>query len=226
MNHATYSKRALGEDVLAVMASLGHERFAVVGHDRGARVGYRLALDHPGRVQRLALLDILPTVHVWEQVEAGVFPAAHWDFLARPHPLPEDDIAEAPVPFFDELFERWTGDGTRAAFDPRAMADYRRMFGDPARIRAFCEDYRAGATLDRQHDEADRAAGKTIACPVLVVSGTFYLTRPRPGAQTALEVWRSTFAPGAVGAQIEAGHFHAEENAGATLAALGAFLAD
>ena len=222
--HETYSKRALGQDVVAVMAMLGYERFAVVGHDRGARVGYRLALDHPNRVDRLALLDILPTFHVWQQVEAGVFPAAHWDFLARAYPEPENEIVADPLPFFDGLFKKWTGDGTLDAFDPRALADYRRMYDDPAHIRAFCEDYRAGATLDRQADEQDIADGKSIACPVIIVSGGFYLTRPRPGAPTTLDVWRSTFAPQASGAQVDAGHFLAEENSTGTLAVLSPFL--
>lgn len=223
-DHQTYSKRALGQDVIAVMATLGYDSFAVVGHDRGARVGYRLALDHPHRVERLALLDILPTFHVWREIEAGVFPAAHWDFLARPYPLPENEIAAGPLPFFDGLFEKWTGDGTLDAFDARALADYRRMYPDPARVRAFCEDYRAGATVDRQADEEDVAAGKSISCPVIIVSGEFYLTRPRPGAQTTLDVWRSTFAPQASGATVEAGHFLAEENAAGTLAVLSPFL--
>ena len=222
--HETYSKRALGNDVIAVMTVLGYERFAVVGHDRGARVGYRLALDHPDRVERLALLDILPTVYVWEQVEAGVFPAAHWDFLARAYPEPENEILADPLPFFDGLFKKWTADGGLDAFDPRALADYRRMFRDPAHIRAFCEDYRAGATLDRQADEQDIADGKSIACPVLIVSGGFYLTRPRPGARTTLDVWRSTFAPRASGAHVAAGHFLAEENSTDTLTVLRPFL--
>lgn len=223
-DHETYSKRALGRDVVAVMGALGYERFAVVGHDRGARVGYRLALDQPDRVERLALLDILPTFHVWRQVEAGVFPAAHWDFLARAYPEPENEIAADPLPFLDGLFEKWTGDGTLDAFDPRALADYRAMYEDPDRIHAFCEDYRAGATLDRQADEQDLADGKSIACPAMTVSGEFYLTRPRPGAETTLDVWRKTFAPQASGAQVDAGHFLAEENSAGTLAVLSPFL--
>ena len=222
--HATYAKRALGQDVIAVMEKLGHERFAVVGHDRGGRVGYRLALDHPNWVERLALLDILPTFHVWQKIEAGVFPAAHWEFLARAYPEPEKEMAVDPLPFFDGLFKKWTGDGSLDGFDPRAFADYRRMYRDPAHIRAFCEDYRAGATLDRQADEQDIADGKSISCPVLIVSGGFYLTRPRPGEQTTLDVWRSTFAPQASGTHVESGHFLAEENPADTLAALSAFL--
>lgn len=222
--HETYSKRAMARDVLAVMRSLGHERFAVVGHDRGGRVGYRLALDHPDRVERLALLDILPTFHVWREVEAGIFPAAHWDFLARPFPQPENEIAVNPIPFFDELFRRWTGDRTLETFSPQALADYRATFGEPAHMHAFCEDYRAGATVDRAADEADITAGRTITCPVLTISGQFYLTKPRPGAPTTVEVWQRTFAPDAVGAVVESGHFVAEENAAGTLAALGPFL--
>jgi haloacetate dehalogenase len=224
--HETYSKRAMGRDVAAVMRVLGHERFAVVGHDRGARVGYRLALDRPDCVHRLALLDILPTFEVWRKIEAGKAPAAHWDLLARPFPQPEEQIARDPVPFFDELFKRWTGDGTLDAFDPRALADYRAVMGEADHVHAFCEDYRAGATLDRQADEADFSAGRTIACPVLTLWGEFYLTRPNPGEETTCDVWRRTFAPQATGAQVDSGHFLAEEDPSGTLAALRRFLED
>jgi haloacetate dehalogenase len=224
-SHETYSKRAMGRDVIAVMEQLGHVRFAVIGHDRGARVGYRLALDQPGRVERLALLDILPTFHVWQQIKAGVFPAAHWGFLARPNPQPEQEIGKDPLPYFDGLLAQWSGDGTLNTFDPRALAAYHASCNEPNRIHAFCEDYRAGATLDVAADEADRQAGRTIACPVLVVWGEFYLTRGSAAeAGTTLDVWRRTFAPRAMGAQVNSGHFVAEEDPAGTLAALRPFL--
>src|SRR4051812_2301588 len=221
--HEAYSKRTMGGDVVAAMEKLGHVRFGVVGHDRGARVGYRLALDQPGRVERLALLDILPTFHVWERIRAGAGPGAHWEFLSRPEPQPEQEIGRDPLPYFDGLLAKWSGDGTLKAFDPRALAAYRAGCNEPNRIHAFCEDYRAGATVDPAADEADRRTGRTIACPVLALWGEFYLTRA-PGAESTLAVWRRTFAPQATGAQVTSGHFLAEENPAATLAALRPFL--
>lgn len=223
--HETYSKRAMGRDVVAVMENLGHVRFALAGHDRGGRVGYRLALDHPERVERLALLDILPTFHVWRQIKAGAFPAAHWEFLARPAPEPEREIGQDPLPYFDGLLARWSADGSLDGFDPRALAAYRASCNEPSRIHAFCEDYRAGATLDVAADEADMAAGRKIACPTHVVWGEFYLSRgSAENSETALDVWRRTFAPHATGGQVKAGHFVAEEDPAGTLAALRAFL--
>ena len=120
--HETYSKRAMGRDVIQVMEALGHVHFAVVGHDRGARVGYRLALDHPGRVERLALLDILPTYHVWGQMRAGTIPEAHWGFLSQPYPKPEEEIGRDPIPYFEGLMRKWSAAGDLSAFDHRALA--------------------------------------------------------------------------------------------------------
>lgn len=223
--HETYSKRAMARDAIAVMSDLGHARFALVGHDRGARVGYRLALDHPGRLTHLALLDILPTSVVWERIEAGHAPAAHWEFLSRPSPEPEEAISRDPVAFVDKLLAGWTQKGSLDAFDRRALAAYRQACNDPARIHAFCEDYRAGATIDRRLDEDDLAAGKTIECPTLALWGEFYLTgRDEPGSETALDVWRRTFAPGAQGESLDCGHFLAEERPMETAQALSSFL--
>lgn len=224
-DHATYSKRAMGRDAVRVMSQLGHTQFALVGHDRGARVGYRLALDHPGRLTHFALLDIVPTITAWQRIEAGEIPAAHWEFLARPHPEPEDAIGKDPIAFFDKLMAGWTLNGNLDAFDPRALASYRASNSDPSRIHAFCEDYRAGATLDRAQDEADLAAGKTILCPTLVVWGEFYLTgSDDPNAKNALDYWKATFAPEAQGAMVSSGHFVAEEAPVETLKALTRFL--
>jgi haloacetate dehalogenase len=223
-DHDTYSKRAMGRDVVAVMEALGHVRFALAGHDRGARIGYRLALDHPGRLERLSLLDILPTFHVWAQIRAGAIPAAHWGYLSEPAPKPEQEIGRNPLPYFDGLMAKWSGTGDLAPFDFRALASYRAGCNEPTRIHAFCEDYRAGATLDIAADEADLAAGRTIACPVQIIASRFYLTGGA-GSETPLEVWRRTFAPDATGVSITSGHFVAEENPQATLAALQEFLA-
>jgi haloacetate dehalogenase len=220
--HETYSKRAMGRDVVAVMEALGHVRFAVIGHDRGARVGYRLALDHPGRVERLALLDILPTFHVWARMRTGAQPAAHWGYLSEPYPAPETEIGRDPLPYFEGLLAKWSGSGSLDAFDPQALESYRTSCNEPTRIHAFCEDYRAGATIDVAQDEADLAAGRRIACPVHVVSSEFYLVKS--AGESPLDVWRRTFAPHATGTAVTSGHFVAEEAAPATLEALRAFL--
>jgi haloacetate dehalogenase len=213
--------------VISVMEQLWHVRFAVVGHDRGARVGYRLALDHPGRVERLVLLDILPTAEVWGRINAGDMPAAHWGFLAQPEPQPEQDIGKAPLAYFHGLLTKWSGNGL-AVFHPRALAAYDQSCNEPNRIHAFCEDYRAGATVDRAQDEADLAGGKRIACPVLLVWAELYLTSGgKTGAnETPLDVWRRTFAPHAHGTNVRTGHFVAEEDPASMLAALVPFLGE
>jgi haloacetate dehalogenase len=163
-DHESYSKRAMARDMVAVMAALGHERFAVVGHDRGGRVAYRMALDHPARVRGLAVLDIVPTGEHFRR--AGMdfgLGYWHWFFLAQPFDLPERVIGANPDGFY---FHRG-----REVFDPVVMAEYRRCYSDPATIHAMCEDYRAGATFDFALDEADRRAGRKIACPVLALWG-------------------------------------------------------
>ncbi|NNM71316.1 alpha/beta fold hydrolase [Enterovirga aerilata] len=220
--HETYSKRAMGRDVVRVMEELGHVRFAVAGHDRGARVAYRLALDEPGRVERLALLDILPTFEVWRRIRAGTQPAAHWEFLARPEPEPETEIGRDPLPYFEGLIRSWSGGKSLDFLDRRALAAYRQSCNEPTRIHAFCEDYRAGATLDPAQDKADMAAGRTLACPSFLVWSARYLVRS--GAEPPLEAWRKTFAPGIMGSEIDCGHFVAEEAPAETLAALRPFL--
>lgn len=213
-----YAKRAMARDLVKVMEDLGHVRFSIAGHDRGGRVAYRLALDHPGRVEKLALLDILPTSEVWRAMEAGDMAPAHWSFLSRPAPAPEEDIRRiGPDEYFTSLLRQWAKDDKLRGFDQRAISAYRDAWRDSTRIHAFCEDYRASAGADRRADEADLSAGKKIHCPTLVLSGDFFLTR---GTQTALDVWRSTFAPQAHGEQIDAGHFLAEENPTDTAQAL------
>lgn len=219
---AQYTKREMGKDVVAVMAALGHVRFALCGHDRGARVGYRLALDHPGHILKLALLDIQPTCEVWRSIRTSKAPGAHWEFLSRPAPVPEQAIGRQPDAFFEGLLTAWTQSESLRPFDARALAQYRAAWGDPSRIHAMCEDYRAGATQDVAQDEGDLAAGRHIDCPTLVLSGDFFLTRGLP--RSALEAWRETFAPGAEGGLIDSGHFMAEENAPAVLDALRRFL--
>lgn len=216
-----YSKRAMGTDVVEVMEKLGHVRFALAGHDRGARVGYRLALDQPGRIEKLALLDILPTVEVWKNIKAGITPAAHWAFLSQSEPQPEEAIhAQGPDAYFESLLTKWSKSGSLHPFNAEALQAYRNAWGDTSRIHAFCEDYRAGAVQDLALDEADLSAGRSIGCPVQVLWGDFYLTA---GKQSPLEVWRATFAPQATGQAIDSGHFLAEENPQATAQALVGF---
>ena len=216
-----YTKRALAIDVIEAMERLGYSRFAFVGHDRGARIGYRLALDHPGRLASLALLDILPTFQVWRDIHAGRQPARHWEFLARPEPEPEAKIARDPTGYVDALLTTWNRKKSLNVFDAGALAHYHASVRNAERIHAFCEDYRAGATLDVQTDEADLQAGRKIACPVLVLTGQFYLSG---GEAAALAAWRGSFAPQAISASVASGHFLAEEAPDGTMAALTRFL--
>jgi haloacetate dehalogenase len=220
---AAYSKREMARDVTAVMDALGHSHFTCIGHDRGARVAYRLALDHPGRVDRLALIDIVPTLSMWEGMNAGrAMQVYHWTFLAQPEPMPETLIGPASRFWLDQTLASWTAAKSLAPFDPRALAHYHAFFNDPAHLHATCEDYRAGATIDLAHDRESQAAGQHILCPTLVLWGQAGI--PAAGA-SPLDIWRATFAPQAQGQGIAGGHFLPEENAGDTLAALEAFLA-
>lgn len=218
-----YSKRAIGADLIAAMAQLGHRRFAVIGHDRGGRVAYRLALDHPDHVTKLAALDIIPTIDMWEGMNATrAMQTYHWSFLAQSEPLPEMLIGKEPVRYIDHTLASWTKSKSLAPFDEGALAHYRAFFAQPERIRACCEDYRAGATIDVEHDRADRAAGKTVQCAMLALWGDAGI--PAAGA-SPLDIWRKSFAPQATGEGIDSGHFLPEENPRATLAALVPFLA-
>ena len=219
-----YAKRQVGAEIVAVMERLGHVRFALAGHDRGARVGYRLALDAPGRVERLAILDIVPTEVQWTRIEAKPGANPHWPFLAGPAPEPERVIGRDPDAYFEGLLRGWNAAGDLSPFDPRALTLYRQAWNVPERIHAFCEDYRAGGPdgPDRAADREDLAAGRTLDMPVRVLASTHYLDRDKP--EPALAVWRRTFAPRADGVSINSGHFMAEEAPEATLQALRAFL--
>ena len=217
--HEAYSKRRLAREVVTIMEQLGHVRFALAGHDRGARVGYRLALDEPGRVAKLALVDIVPTLVQWERLEGPPPKPTHWTFLGGEGA--EAEIARDPVAYFEGLLRAWSGSKTLEAFDPRALHLYRQNWNVPERVHAFCEDYRAGATRDREADLADLSAGRTIACPALILAATGYLDRT---TETPLQAWQRTFAPKAVAADVTSGHFLAEENPADTLAALRTFL--
>ncbi|OYX72882.1 MAG: alpha/beta hydrolase [Rhizobiales bacterium 32-66-11] len=220
-DHAPYSKRATGAALVALMETLGHAHFALAGHDRGARVGYRLALDSPGRVDRLAVLDIVPTLTMWHGMDRSrALQVYHWAFLAQPYPLPETLIGGNPRFYLDHTLASWTAAKDLSAFDARALAHYRAAYAAPDHIRAMCEDYRAGATIDLAHDEADLAAGRVIECPVFAIWGAHGI--PSRGV-TPLDAWR-VFAPKIEGQAVEAGHFLCEENPAATLNALQGFL--
>jgi haloacetate dehalogenase len=214
-----YSKRVMGEEMLGLMRALGHPRFALAGHDRGARIGYRLALDHPEALTRLGILDILPTSEYWDLADRRfAVNTFHWGFLARDGGLPERLIGKDPEFFQDYLLRLWAGD--YAALDPEALEEYRRCFRKPENIAASCADYRAGYTIDDAQDRADRAAGCKIACPVLVLSGDQYLAT---GENKAVDIWKR-WATDVRGSVIQSGHFVAEEKPAEVLAALVPFL--
>ena len=219
----TYSKRSLGDDARALMSHLGFERFRLAGHDRGGRVSYRLALDHPDVVTALVCLDIVPTIDTWEMFDAEVATKSyHWPFLAQPYPMPERLIAADPGYYVDHTIASWTQGRTLAPFHPVALMDYRQNFATYAGRQALCEDYRAGATTDHRYDTADRAAGRTYDGPMLALWGADYVGR-KPG-ESPLDTWR-TFCPNVVGEAIDAGHFIVEENPEDTGRALMSFLA-
>ncbi|MEM8663814.1 MAG: alpha/beta hydrolase [Pseudomonadota bacterium] len=217
-----YSKRRMAADCAAVMAALGHVEFGVVGHDRGARVAYRMALDHPGRVKALVVMDIVPTIAMWARFTAErALVYYHWTFLAQPAPLPETLIGHDPAAFIDMLMARWTKAGNLSPMHPEALAEYHAAFAAPERHAATCEDYRAGATIDGAHDAASRNAGQLIGCPTQVLWGGASVAS---GVGSPLDIWRP-WAPGATGASIDCGHFLCEEAPAETLAHLVPFLA-
>jgi haloacetate dehalogenase len=215
--HLTYSKRAMAEDCLTVMRELGHSRFMVAGHDRGGRVAYRLALDHPEAVTALVPVDIIPTSEVWRRITAeSAVRGYHWQFLAQPFPLPETLIGKDPLYYLEHTLKSWAGPRDLTPFSPGALAHYYALVQDPARVHAFCEDYRAGAGIDRTLDEADLAAGRRIACPTLALHSGYLKGNP-------LEVWRA-WCTNISAATVTSGHFLAEENPADTLAALVPFI--
>lgn len=210
-NHEPYSKRAMARDQVALMHQLGFEHFYVAGHDRGGRCAYRLALDHPAHVRKLAVLDIIPTGEALRranmQFGLGFW---HWFFLAQPFDLPERLIGVNPDNYYFYT--------NREQFDPEALADYLRCVHNPATIHAMCEDYRAGVTVDYDHDEADRGK-KQITCPVLVLWS-------RQGElefwYDVLGVWRE-WASDVQGHALDCGHYLAEEAPNETYEALHTF---
>ena len=202
-DHETSSKRAMARDAVALMAHLGFDRFDVAGHDRGGRVAYRLALDHPAAVRRVSIMDVIPTGEVWARADRRFALAYwHWSFLAQAHPFPEAFIGADPEYFF---FRHQFG-GAITGFDPHAYADYLKAAKNPSVIHAICEDYRAGATYDFQLDEADRGQ-KKIAAPLLALWG---LKGALQNWYDVLAIWRD-WADDVRGRAIDSGHFIPEE---------------
>jgi haloacetate dehalogenase len=215
----------MATDMVSVMEKLGFPCFSVAGHDRGARVAYRLALDYPRQVERLAVLDILPTADTWELADKRLATAFWpWSLLAQPEPLPERLLSAAPDAVIDDALGGWGSPAN--AFGSEVRAAYIEALRDPARVHAICEEYRAAATLDHEHDLEDRRAERRIACPVLVLwsgrgpLGTWYAGRGGP-----LALWRA-WANDVSGGPLDAGHFFPEEIPEQTAEALSGFFAN
>jgi len=221
-DHAGYAKTALALDMVRVMADQGFSRFSIAGHDRGGRVAYRLALDHPDCVERLAALDIIPTSEAFERADArfalSFWP---WSLLAQPEPLPERLLLESPEAVIDDALGGWGSD--HGAFSSEVRAAYLDALRDPRSVHAICEEYRAAATLDRARDAADLAAGRRIVSPLLVLWSaggpldTWYADAGGP-----LAIWRR-WADDVSGRALAGGHFFPEQNPVETAAELRSF---
>ncbi len=217
--HATYSKRAMGNDQAELMRYLGQEQFAIAGHDRGARVGHRMARDYPDRVEALAVLDIVPTEHMYERAER-LFATRyyHWFFLIQPAPLPERLIGADPDFYLRTKIGAWSRTGSDA-FSSEALAEYLRCFRSPDCIAATCEDYRAAATIDLEHDTMD--GGTRLTMPVLALWGARGVIGE---LYDVITIWRR-YAHSVQGAALPCGHFLPEEEPEKTATALVQFYA-
>jgi haloacetate dehalogenase len=220
-DHGPYAKRAMAQDMVRVMQHLGFARFCVAGHDRGGRVAYRMALDHPDRVERLAVLDILPIETAWQRADArlalGYWP---WSLLAQPEPLPERILTAVPDAIIDSALGGW---GTPSdAFPAQVRAAYIEALRDPQHAHAICEEYRAAAGIDREHDAADRANGRRVICPLLVLwSANGPLDQWYADEGGPLALWRAW--GDAEGYPVPGGHFFPEQAPEHTAEALGRF---
>ena len=219
-NHANYSKRAMAQDIVALMDALGKPQFHLCGHDRGARVAHRLALDHADRVWRLALIDIAPTLDMYEATSMAFARAYyHWFHLIQPAPLPEKMIGGDARMYLRTKLGGW-GAGGLAHLEPEALEEYERCFCRAESIHAACEDYRASAGIDLEHDRASRAQGRKIACDTLVLWGEKGLI----GKLFApLALWQAQCAGRVTGQALPAGHFIPEELPGPVAGALRGF---
>lgn len=197
--------REIAREQLEVMATLGHDRFAVVGHDRGARCAYRMALDHPSRVIRLAVLDTVPTGDSFRRADMDFCLGFWvWSFLAAPEPVPERLLEHDPAILVDHMLDSWSDSAD--VFPAEVRSEYIEKFRNPDTVHAICEEYRAAATLDVQHDEADRGQ-RRITCPVLVL---WSATGAVAAWYEPLEIWKE-WADDVTGCAIQAGHFLPEE---------------
>lgn len=219
-DHANYSKRTLAADMVALMRELGHERFALAGHDRGGRVAHRLALDHAQRVSKLVVIDIAPTLDMYEATDMRFASAYyHWFHLIQPAPLPERMIGANAQFYLRWKLGGWGSSGI-GHIEPEALAEYERCFCNEAAIHGACEDYRASAGIDLEHDRASRAAGRKIACPMLVLWGERGIVHR---LFDPLALWRAQCSATVTGQVLPAGHFIPEELPAETAAALHAF---
>ncbi|PTX57669.1 haloacetate dehalogenase [Litoreibacter ponti] len=219
-DHSTYSKRRMALDLVGILDALEIKRAHVLGHDRGGRVAYRFALDHPERLDRLGIIEIVPTGDFWRAWGADLaLKGYHWTFLAQPHPVPERMINADPVAYIDHTLKSWTNAKSLEIFPTAALESYRVQARDPARIHAMCADYRAGAYLDRALDEADREAGRKITAPLrfLWAEGGFPGQTGDPAA-----LWRA-WAEVVTDQSCVSGHFVMEENPEAVIDCFGAF---
>ena len=215
-DHFPYSKRAMAQDMVEVMSALGHERFFVAGHDRGGRVAHRLAIDHERRVIKAAVLDIVPTHKIYSSTNKAIATGYyHWFFLIQPFDLPEHLIGADPDFYLRKKLGHWSANPD--CFTAEAVSEYCRCFRDPATIHATCEDYRAGATIDLAHDEADMA--NKPAMPLLALWGKKGLMERH---FDVLATWRERFQD-VRGNSLDCGHFLAEERPDETNGALGDF---
>jgi haloacetate dehalogenase len=221
--HAQQSKRAMAADLLGLMRELGHEHFHVCGHDRGGRVAHRLALDHPQAVARLAVLDIAPTLDMYGATDMAFARAYyHWFHLIQPAPLPEKMIAGCARDYLHAKLGGW-GTGGLSHIEPRALAEYERCFSRPDALHSACEDYRAAASIDLEHDRAARAAGQRIACELLVLWGARGVVQRM---FDPLALWRAQCDGRVSGRALDCGHFLPEERPEETAQALAAFFGD
>ena len=219
-DHSNYSKRAMAQDMVEVMDALGVTSFYLCGHDRGARVAHRLALDHPSRVQRLCVIDIAPTLDMYAATDFEFACAYdHWFHLIQPAPLPETMINGSALAYLHAKLGGWGALGLDH-IEPAALAEYERCFSKPATIHAMCEDYRASADIDLTHDRVSRARGDKIACDMLVLWGQRSVVNQ---LFQLLELWQAQCAGKVTGQALPAGHFIPEELPQETAAQLVAF---
>ena len=220
-DHSNYSKRALAQDLIAVMDTLGIAAFALCGHDRGGRVAHRLALDHPARVRRLCVIDIAPTLDMYARTDFDFARAYyHWFPLIQPTPLPELMIGGNPRAYLHAKLGGW-GSGGLGHIEPRALAEYERAFCRPEAIHTACEDYRASAGIDLEHDRESRARGHKIACDTLMLWGEHGVVQR---LFDPLALWQAQCAGAVTGWAMPAGHFIPEQLPDETAAALQAFM--